>query len=376
MRSVALADLISVEDGEAIEYAYQQGWTDGLPVHPPTRQRVSAMLETAAVDADHVLGAVPERRRVITAGIAAANAVMAGCRPEYFPLVLAALEAALDPAFKLNTVTTSTGGAAICVIFSGPMADAAGMNGRHNALGTGNRANATIGRALRLVASNALGAKTGRLDATSIGHPGKFTLCVVEDPPPRPWLPLRVQQGYSVDDTTVTVIGTEGPRQVANQLSEKPEDVLASFVVQMKTASSFIVGKGGQCVVVLGHEHALAIRQAGWTQQQAREYLHRHSRVLPAELAAGGIHLEHGAQHDMTADPDGRIATFRSIDDIILVTAGGPGAGWSAYLPTWAPTLHSRAVVRRVRVPGEALPDCGPDGCALPPSLAAAPGGA
>jgi hypothetical protein len=367
-------EFIEIEEGEAIEYAYPQGWTDGLPVIPPTRSRVEAMLQAAAVEAGHVLGAVPERRRVITAGIAAANAVMAGCRPEYFPLVLAALEATLDPAFKLNTVTTSTGGAAICVIVSGPLAEAVGMNGRHNALGTGNRANATIGRALRLIASNALGAKTGRLDATSIGHPGKFTLCFAEDPPPLPWQPLRVQQGYALEDTTVTVIGTEGPRQVANQLSEQPEDVLASFVVQMKTASSFIVGKGGQCVVVLGHEHALAIRQAGWTQQRAREFLFRESRILPAELAAGGIHLEHGAQHDMTVGADGRIATFRSMDDIILVTAGGPGAGWSAYLPTWAPTLHSRAVVRRVRPAGEPLPECGPDGCALPTIASHRPG--
>jgi hypothetical protein len=361
-----LAELLAVDEADAIEYAYAQGWTDGLPVVPPTRERVEAMLAACAVAPGHVLGAVPARRRVITAEIAAANAVMAGCRPDSFVLVLAALEAALDPAFNLNTVATSTGGAAMCVIVSGPLAGQVGMNGRHNVLGTGNRANATIGRALRLVASNALGAKTGKLDATSIGHPGKYTLCFAEDPPPAPWEPLRVQQGYGLDDTTVTVIATEGPRQVANQLSEDPEDVLRSFVAQMKNASTFIVGKGGQCVAMLGHEHALAVRQAGWTQRRAREYLFEHSRVTAAELAAGGIHVERGAQHDMTPDPDGRIATFRSLDDIILVTAGGPGAGWSAYLPTWAPKMHSRYVTRRVRLPGEALPDCGPDGCALP----------
>ena len=361
-----MAELVTVDEGEAIEYAYAQGWTDGLPVVPPTEARVAAMLAAAGVGPDHVLGAVPARRKVITAGVAAANAVMAGCRPEYFPLVLTALEAALDPAFNLNTVATSTGGAAICVIVSGPLADAIGMNARHNVLGTGNRANATIGRAVRLVAGNALGAKTGKLDATSIGHPGKFTLCFAEDPPPAPWQPLRVQQGYAADDTTVTVIATEGPRQVANQLSERPEDVLRSFVVQMKTASSFIVGKGGQCVVMLGHEHALAVRQAGWTQSRVREFLYTQSRISPEELAAGGIHVERGAQHDMSTDADGRIATFRALEDIILVTAGGPGAGWSAYLPTWAPKMHSRYVVRRVRPAGEALPDCGPDGCALP----------
>jgi hypothetical protein len=361
-----VVELVTVDEGEAIEYAYAQGWTDGLPVVPPTDARVAAMLAAADVDADRVLGAVPARRKVITAGVAAANAVLAGCRPEYFPLVLAALEAALDPAFNLNTVATSTGGAAICVIVSGPMAEAVGMNARHNVLGTGNRANATIGRAVRLVAGNALGAKTGKLDATSIGHPGKFTLCFAEDPPPAPWHPLRVQQGYALQDTTVTVIATEGPRQVANQLSERPEDVLLAFVAQMKTASSFIVGKGGQCIVMLGHEHALAVRQAGWSQARVRDFLFEHSRISPAELAAGGIHVEQGAQHDMATGADGRIATFRALEDIVLLTAGGPGAGWSAYLPTWAPKMHSRYVVRRVRPVGEPMPDCGPDGCALP----------
>lgn len=365
-RGRELVEVLTLDVADAFEFAYERGWGDGLPVVPPTTQRVEAMLAGAGVGADQVLGAVPARRCVLTAGVAAANAVMAGCRPEYFPLVLTALEAALDPAFNLNTVVTSTGGAALCVIVSGPLAGTIGMNARHNVLGTGNRANATIGRAVRLAASNALGAKTGRLDATSIGHPGKFTLCFAEDPPPAPWQPLHVEQGHAVGDTTVTVLATEGPRQVANQLSEQPTDVLLAFAAQMKSASTFIVGKGGQCVVLLGHEHALAVRRAGWSQRRAREFLLEHSRVTPAELAAGGIRIEHGAQHDMTPGADGKLATFQSLDDIVLVTGGGPGAGWSAYLPTWAPKIHSRGVTRRVRPPGEALPECGPDGCALP----------
>jgi len=361
-----MTNTLTVDEEDALEFIYRQGWTDGLPVVPPTVPRVEAMLAAAGRRADDVIGAVPARRRVVTAGIAAANAVMAGCRSEYFPLVLTALEAALDPAFNLNTVVTSTGGAALCAIVSGPMAASAGMNARHNVLGTGNRANATIGRALRLVAGNALDARTGRLDATSIGHPGKYTLCFAEDTPPAPWQPLGVELGYAPGDTTVTLIATEGPRQVANMLSEDPAAVLLSFVAQMKCASTFITGKGGQCVVVLGHEHALALREAGWSRRRAQEFLFEHSRVTPAELAAGGILIEHGAQHDMSPGPDGRLATFRDVDDILIVTAGGPGAGWSAYMPTWAPTIHSRSVTRRVRPPGEPLPDCGPDSCALP----------
>jgi hypothetical protein len=161
-------------------------------------------------------------------------------------------------------------------------------------------------------------------------------------------------------------MATEGPRQIANLLNETPEGVLLSIAAAMKNPSTFIVGKGGQGVVLLGHEHALAIHQAGWSKQQAREFLVEHSRVTPAELEAAGVRLESRTQHDMTPAADGKLSTVQSIDDIVLVTAGGPGAGWSAYLPAWAPTIHSRSVTRRVRPVGEALPDCGPDICEVP----------
>jgi hypothetical protein len=358
--------VLSVDEADAIEFMFEQGWTDGLPVVPPTPDRVARFLDAVGRAGDDVLGAVPARRKVVTAEIAAVNAVMAGCKPEYFNIVLTALEAVLDPAFNVNTAATSTGGAAICVVVSGPEAEAIGMNSRHNVLGSGNRPNATIGRAVRLTVANALGAKTGQLDASSVGHPGKYTLCFAENPPAPPWEPLRVEKGYALTDTTVTIMATEGPRQIANQLNERPEDVLMSFAAAMRMPSTFIVGKGGQGIVVLGHEHALAVHQAGWSKQRAREFLAEHSRIAPAELVAAGIRIEEGAQHDMTPGPDGKLATVTSPDDIVIVTAGGPGAGWSAYLPAWAPVMHSRSVTRRVRPVGEALPDCGPDGCEIP----------
>jgi hypothetical protein len=361
-----VTDVLSVDEADAIEFMFEQGWTDGLPVVPPTPDRVARFLDAVGRAGDEVLGAVPARRKVVTAEIAAVNAVMAGCKPDYFNIVLTALEAVLDPAFNVNTAATSTGGAAICVVVSGPEAEAIGMNARHNVLGSGNRANATIGRAVRLTVANALGAKTGQLDASSVGHPGKYTLCFAENPPAPPWEPLRVEKGYDALDTTVTIMATEGPRQISNQLNERPEDVLMSFAVAMRMPSTFIVGKGGQGIVVLGHEHALAVHQAGWTKRQAREFLAEHSRIAPPDLVAAGIRVEEGAQHDMTPGPDGKLATVTSPDDIVIVTAGGPGAGWSAYLPAWAPVMHSRSVTRRVRPVGEALPDCGPDGCEIP----------
>jgi hypothetical protein len=211
--------------------------------------------------------------------------------------------------------------------------------------------------------ANSLGAKTGQLDATSIGHPGKYTLCFAEDPPEHPWQPLRVQLGFAPEDTTVTIMATEGPHQIAQQLSESPEDVLLAVTGAMKQPSQFISGKGGQCVVILGYEHANAVRRAGWSQQHVRRFLVEHSRISLAELAAAGIHPEVGSQHDMTPAADGTLATFADPDDIVLVTAGGPGAGWSAYLPSWAPPKHSRSVTRRVRPVDEAIPDCGDDDC-------------
>jgi hypothetical protein len=346
------------------ETFFERGWTDGLPVVPPRIELVDAMLAGAGLEPDELVGALPRRRRSVTAHHAAVNAVMAGCRPEYFPIVLAAIGALTDPAHNADAMLTSTGGAASCLVVSGPLAAAVGMNARHNALGSGNRANATIGRAVRLVAMNVLGARSGVLDATSLGHPGRYTLCFAEDDPPAPWEPLRVALGYAREDTTVTIMATEGPRQVANHLNEDPEGVLRTFAAAMRMPATFSAGKGGQGVVVMGPEHALAVRQAGWTQQAVCEFLAEATRIAPAELEAAGVVLERGTQqHAIAPGADGRLPTFRSPDDILLVTAGGEGSGWSAYLPSAAPTQHTRSASRRVRAPGEPLPDCGPDSC-------------
>jgi hypothetical protein len=363
-----VAEMLDVDAADVNERFAAEGWSDGLPVVPPTPERVLAMLLGAGVtDPDHVIGAVPERAITVTVEHAAINAVVAGCPPDAFPVVLAALGAVLDPAFNAHTVCTSTGGAALCVVVSGPMAASIGMNGGHNALGPGNRANATIGRAVRLVAANILGARTGRMDATSIGHPGKYTLCFAEQAPPVPWEPLRVALGYDLEDTTVTVVPTEGPRQVANHLNPDATGLLRTFAATMRDPATFITGKGGQCVVVLGHEHRAALAEQGWSRRRVQEFLLEESRVTPAELERAGVLLERDTGKDVTPGPDGKLPSMASADDIFVVTAGGAGAGWSAYLPSWAPPSHAkaRAVTRRVVPPGEELPECGPDGCVV-----------
>jgi hypothetical protein len=360
-----MSALVEIESDHLQEEFFARGWTDGLPVVPPTPELVEAMLATVDLEADDVIGSIPSRNRSATAEQAAVNAVMAGCRPDYFPVVVAALSALLDPSFNAHAALSSTGGAASCVIVSGPLAEEIGMNAGHNALGSGNRANATIGRAVRLVARNVFGAVTGKFDATAMGNPAKYTLCFAEEDPPEPWTPLRVRLGYEPGDTTVTVMATEAPRQIANHLNEDPEGVLLTFVSAMRVAATFAVGKGGQGVVVMGPEHSLALRQAGWTQERAQEFLCRAARIRPDELEGFGVPLEVGNQHDMVPGPDGRLPTVGSPADLYLVTAGGGGPGWSAYMPSFAPLQHTRAVTRRVRLRGEAMPDCGPDGCAV-----------
>ncbi|WP_420638878.1 hypothetical protein [Candidatus Poriferisocius sp.] len=351
-----MAQELVLDQADVQEEFFARGWTDGLPVVPPTGDLVGAMLDHAGVVAGDIVGTVPERSREVTAEKAAVNAVMAGCRPEYFPVVLAGLSAMFDPRFGCHTVVTSTGGAALCAVVSGPLTAELGFNSDRNALGPGNRANATVGRALRLVAMNVLGARSDSLDGSSLGHPGKFTMVIAEEPPPEGWPPLRVELGHGPGDTTVTVFPSEGPHQVANHLNGDPEGILLTFAAAMTNPATFGVGKKHQVLLVLGYEHRRILAEGGWTKQAVREFLAAHSRVTPEHLAAAGVLSEFTAQNDMTPDADGKLATVPGPDDIFLVTAGSAGAGWSAYIPNWAPAVHSVAVTRRVAAPGAGLP--------------------
>ncbi|MCY3860967.1 MAG: hypothetical protein OXG34_10550 [bacterium] len=351
-----MAQELVLDAGDVQEEFFGRGWTDGLPVVPPTPERVQAMLDHAGVGAGDIVGNVPERSREVTAEKAAVNAVMAGCRPEYFPVVLAGLSAMFDPRFGCHTVVTSTGGAALCAVVSGPLVAELGFNTGRNALGPGYRANATVGRALRLVAMNVLGARSDTLDGSSLGHPGKYTMLVAEETQPQGWPPLRVELGYGENDTTVTMFSSESPHQVANHLNGDPEGVLLTFAAAMTGPATYAVAKKHQVLLVIGPEHRQILAEAGWTKPMVREFLADHSRVTPEHLAAGGVLQEFTAQNDMTPDADGKLNTVRGPDDIFLVTAGSAGAGWSAYIPNWAPVVHSVAVTRKVAAPGDGLP--------------------
>jgi hypothetical protein len=354
------------DEVDVVEYMFDQGWTDGLPVVPPTPERVERMLTAAAVEYDHVVGSVPLRDRTITAGVVAVNAVLAGCRPEYFPVVLTAVEAMLDPAFNLDAVVMSTAGSAIAVVVSGPLAAELGMNSGHNILGGGARANATIGRAVRLLVLNALGAK-GPLEASSFGHPGKISFCFAAKPAYGLWEGLNVEAGYLETDTVVTVMAVEAPRLVANHLNGDPEGVLRSIASAMRPPAGYAVGKvaegrASQVIVVIGPEHESIVREAGWSKADVKDFLVRESRIAPSEIAAAGVVVEAPEIPAM----DGTLPVVTIPEDLVLITGGGAGAGWSVVIPAFTSVKHSRSVVRRVRPTGEALPDCGPESCEVP----------
>ena len=335
---------------DAIEQCYRLGWTDGLPVVPPTEYRVSHFLEHVGLPASQVVGELPERRREVTVGKVAANAVMAGCLPEYLPVVLAATQAMLDPVFNLVGPSSSMGGAAILVIVNGPVARDLNINARNNLFGPGNRANATIGRAMRLILMNACAAVPGLFDRSVIGHPGKYTYCIAEAETETHWSPLHVERGYEPDQSAVTVFAAESPRQV--RATGQPEailhaiaDVASSLGTSLSTSGS--VGELGTGV----RQGQIAVTIAGnsgmwqdWSKQRVRRYLHPRIQRSVADLKAASVFpgpLEQG-------DGDRFVSLVPEEDDILLLFAGGEESNMSSVIPSWGPKVACTAVTREV----------------------------
>ncbi len=326
---------------EAIEFCYQQGWTDGLPVVPPTEARVAEFLAAAGLAPDAVLGTVPERGRVITAEKVAINAVMAGCLPTYLPVVVAAVQAMTDPAFCLHGVAASTSGAAPLVIVNGPIRHAVALNAGGNVFGPGWRANATIGRAVRLVLLNVLGAQPGVLDQATLGHPGKYTYCIAEDEEATGWTPLHVERGLAAEQSAVTVMAAEAPHSVRNAFATTPEEVLAS-VADVLAHGGYT---RGAYLIVLAPEHRAVLERAGWTKADVRAYLVEHARRSLAELKRAGY--VRGAVEPGDAQ---RFPPLVEESDLLVVAAGGAGGGFSAVVPPWVAGRASVPITRPVAV--------------------------
>jgi hypothetical protein len=335
---------------EAIEACFENGWSDGLPVVPPTPEAVTVMLSAANLAPDAILGVEPVKGAVITAEKAAINAVMAGCKPEYMPVVAAAVDAITQPEFNLHGITVSTMGAAIMLIVNGPITEELGINGGVSAFGPGYRANATIGRAIRLIVMNVLGTRSNDgLDKATLGHPGKYTWCVAENEQVLPdnWSPLHVTRGIDESESAVTVVSGLSATQFGEHEANTPEGILDAFAQRL-----YPMGPGvKQVILVICPEHAAHFTTAGWKKEQVGQYLYENATKLTSEWIAMG--LPSGAQKDSNAElsienGDPPISVLDSPESAIPIAVGGDGGAWSAVIPPWSLGSRSKIVTRPI----------------------------
>jgi hypothetical protein len=331
---------------EVNEFYQQRGWTDGLPIVPPTEDRVLACLQAAGLAAGDIVGVELVRQRAITAEKVAINAVMAGCLPAYMPVVVASLRAMCQEPFNLHGTSASTGGSAPFMVVNGPVRTAIGMNATHNVLGNGNRANATIGRAVRLVLINVLGCIPGQLDRSTLGHPGKFAFCIAEDEEDSPWTPLAQERGIAAGASAVTVLACEAPRQVMNEWTHDPEEILETFAAEMRHNMLTYSVWSGSYVVIIPKQLRELLVAAGWQKQDIREYVYRSARVFRRNWATVGkgniVHRGGGPDQEFTA--------LRSPDDLLVVAAGGPAGGFGVVIPPWLGS-KAQAMTQMIELP-------------------------
>ena len=304
-----LADALDVN-----ELYQQKGWTDGLPIVPPTEERVREFLDVAHLTAGDVVGIEAVRQRPLTAEKVVINAIMAGCLPTYMPVIVAVLQAMCDEEFNLHGSTASTGGSAPLIIINGPIRTALGMNTTHNALANGSRANATIGRAIRLLLINVLGCIPGQLDRSTLGHPGKFTFCIAEDEEDSPWLPLAQERGVAAGTSGVTVMASESPHQVMNEWTTDPEEIMETFAAEIRHNMLTYSIWAGNYVIVIPKQLRELLVAAGWQKKDIREYVFRSARLLRKEWATVGKKNI----VDRGKGPDQEFTALRSPDDHLM----------------------------------------------------------
>ena len=317
---------------DEFEAMFDRGFTDGLPVVPPTPERVLRMLDGTSRAFDDIVCIAPPDLVECTVEKVAINAVMAGCRPEYLPVVIAALEAACTDEFNMHGVLATTMPVGPVIIVNGPIATAIGMNSGGNVFGQGNRANLTIGRAVQLVIRNVGGGKPGGVDRATHGNPGKVSFCFAEDEAASPWTPLSVQMGRAAGESTVTLFAGEGPRCIVDQKSRTPESLTKSLAACLRTVQHPKLPLAFDAVLVLGPEHARVYAEAGWTRGRVLESIHNELLLNGADLIVGAQGIAEGIPAGLAA---ATLPKFRE-NGILLVHAGGTAGLFSAVIGGWA----------------------------------------
>lgn len=347
----------------AVERFTTEGWTDGLPIVPPTEEGVEAMLAVLGREPGEVVGRLAPRFGVATLEKVAINAVMAGCRPEYFPVVVAAIEAIADDEFNLNGVQATTHVAAPLCIVNGPVRRTLDINGGPNCFGQGWRANATIGRAVRLCMINLGGGLPGLTDKATFGHPGKYTYCVAEQEEASPWEPLHVSRGFRPDQSAVTLFAAEAPHSVSDHVSPTGRGILTTVADTLATMGNNNMYKQGECLVVIGVEHAQTLAEEGWGRRDVQQFLFETARRPLHRLKQGGEYYGDATWEkywpkwiDRT-DENALIPVVSRPEDILVIVAGGSVGRFSLVIPGWG-RLGSRAVTKVVAaVPETAIRD-------------------
>ena len=326
-RRIAVAPL---ED--EIEACFEREWSDGLPVVPPTPTRVYRMLQGTFRAPDEVIGLIPPDLNPCTVEKVAINAVMAGCKPEYLPVVLAAVEAALIEEFCMHGLLCTTMFAGPMVVVNGPIARHIGMNAKENALGQGNRANATIGRALQLVIRNVGGGKPGGIDRACLGNPGKYTFCFAEDEEGSNWESLSVERGFAPGASTVTLFAADGVQAVADQKSREPLSLARTFAACLRVVDHPKMVMAGDAFLVVSPEHERVFNDAGWSKARLKEELDRLLMIPGDEIIAGAGGIAEGVPAKMAGKDWPK---FRP-GGLNIVRAGGGAGMFSALIGGWA----------------------------------------
>ena len=327
---------------EAIEECYRLGWTDGLPVVPPTDYKVREMLDYAGMSGEEVLLELHMRRRFVTAEQVAACAVMAGCLPQYFPVLNTALKALSQETNVAHSVAASTSSPVPVLVVNGPIRHQIGINCTHGIFGPGVRANTTIGRTIRLVFINGFDARVGTLDRGTMGDPGKFSLCIGEDEESSPWEPLHVERGFGREESTVTVASGHAPLNVNSRYGTTAESILLSFADTMRSAA-MAGGWPCQWILVIGPEHALTFKEEGLTKTSIRNVLMENAPRSLKELKSMGMHegeIEPGDESKLESPA-------RGPEDILIVAAGGNGGRYSSIINL----AMFRAKTNRIEIP-------------------------
>ncbi len=342
MRQRLTSDKVLVADSaEAVSNLFfEKGWSDGLPIIPPTEEAVGRILAGTNRDPADVVAAIPPRWGEATVEKIAINAVMAGCLPEYLPLIITAVAAMCEEPLNLRGVQATTHPASPLLIVNGPVAKKLDINSKSGAFGPGWRSNATIGRAIRLILMNIGGAFPGRTDMSTQGQPCKYTFCIAENEEESPWEPLHIEKGFDASTSIVTVVAAENPHNINDHYAITAEEVLTTIVNAMATmGSNNVLLQHGNPILALSPEHAATIASSGFSKSDVKAFIHEKARIPRRRFFESAIQ-----RYYPNLEGDALIPITAKKEDIIVIVVGGPGKH-SSFLPVFGSCSITKVIL-------------------------------